>query len=91
MNDILVEHDPSPMKLEAMGVEGWPIWTKEISEFPWAYSQTETCYILEGEAVVEPEEGEPVRIRAGDLVTFMEGLTCTWRILSPIRKHYRLG
>jgi hypothetical protein len=30
MNQISVEHDPSPMKLEIIGVYDWPIWTKEV-------------------------------------------------------------
>ncbi len=91
MSDILVEHHPSPAKLEVMGVESWPTWSKEVSEFPWHYDQTETCYILEGEVIVTPEGGEPVRIAAGDLVTFPKGLTCTWKVLSPVRKHYTFG
>jgi uncharacterized cupin superfamily protein len=91
MDRILVEHEPSPMKLEVLRVDGWPIWAKEQSEFPWHYEQTETCYLLEGEALVTPEGGKAVRIAQGDLVTFLPGLVCTWKITSPVRKHYRLG
>ena len=91
MSKILVEHDPSPMKLEVMGVEGWPIWTKEVSMFEWHYEQTETCYLLEGDVIVKPEAGEPVHLRAGDLVTFLAELSCTWEIRAPVKKHYRLG
>jgi uncharacterized cupin superfamily protein len=91
MQKVLVEHDPSPMKLEVMGVDGWPIWTKEQSEFPWSYDQAETCYLLEGEAIITPETGHPVTIGQGDLVTFMPGLSCTWKITKPVRKHYKLG
>ena len=88
---ILVEHDPSPLKLEVLGVDSWPVWTKEVSKFPWSYDQTETCYFLDGEVIVTPEVGEPVRMGQGDLVTFLPGLACTWEVLSPVRKHYRLG
>ena len=52
MSEITVEHNPSPAKLEVMGVYDWPIWTKEISQFPWRYDSNETCYILEGEVIV---------------------------------------
>jgi uncharacterized cupin superfamily protein len=33
--------------------------------------------------------GEAVEFGAGDLVTFPRGLTCTWEVRKPIRKHYR--
>ncbi len=86
--DILVEHNPSPAKLEVMGVYDWPVWSKEVSEFPWRYEARETCYILEGEVVVTPDDGKPVTIRKGDLAIFPAGLSCTWDIKASIKKHY---
>ena len=91
MNQILVERQVSKEKLEALDVISWPIWNKEISTFPWEYDEPETCYFLEGEVVVTPESGEPVRFGKGDLVTFPTGLSCTWKILKEVRKHYRFG
>lgn len=91
MDRILVERDPSPAKLEVIGVYDWPVWTKEVSTFPWRYDTRETCYLLEGEAIVTPEGGEPVEIARGDLVTFPAGMSCTWEIRAPVRKHYDLG
>jgi uncharacterized cupin superfamily protein len=91
MHDILVEHNPSPAKLDVIGVYDWPIWEKEVSRFPWTYDQKETCYILEGEVIVTPAGGQPVKIVEGDLVNFPAGLSCTWDIRAPIRKHYRFG
>ncbi len=69
----------------------WGIWTKEVSKFPWHYDEKETCYFLEGEVVVTPEGGEPVRVGKGDLVTFPEGMSCEWDIRRPVRKHFRFG
>lgn len=89
--EILVERSPSPMKLDVMHVEDWETWEKDVSKFPWSYDQTETCYIIAGEAVITPDDGEPVTIQEGDLVTFLAGLTCTWEIQKPIRKHYKIG
>ena len=88
MNQITIEHNPSPMKLEAMYVDSWPIWSKEVSTFEWTYDSKEMAYILEGEAVVTPRGGEPVTIKARDLVNFAKGLVCTWEIRTPLRKHY---
>jgi len=46
---------------------------------------------LEGDVTVTPDEGEPVNFGAGDLVTFKEGLSCTWHVKKPLKKHYRFG
>ena len=91
MNTITIVNNPDESQLNEMGVMGWPIWEKEISEFPWRYDAKETCYLLEGEVTVIPDGQDPVEFGAGDLVTFPEGMNCTWKISSPVRKHYRFG
>ncbi len=88
MDQILIEHNPSEAKLDVMGIYGWPVWSKEVSNFPWSYDRQETCYILEGEVTVTPDGGEPVEIVAGDLVTFPKGMSCTWDIKEDVKKHY---
>ncbi|MGF1491773.1 MAG: cupin domain-containing protein [Microcoleaceae cyanobacterium] len=88
---IQVENNPSPERLEALGVKSWPLWTKSVSEFPWTYDEQETCYLLEGEVIVTPDIGEPVQFGAGDLVIFPAGLSCTWKILADVKKHYQFG
>jgi len=91
MTTITIDHHPSHKKLDEMGVFRWPIWTKEVSEFPWSYADPEACYFLEGEVIVTPDQGKAVRVGKGDLVTFPSGLSCTWKILKPVRKHYQFG
>ena len=91
MDKILVERNVSSMKMEVMGAFDWAIWEKEVSEFPWEYKMTETCYLVEGHAIVTPEEGEPVEIQRGDLVIFPKGMKCTWKILEAVEKHYNLS
>lgn len=90
MNKITVEHNPSPAKLDVIGVYDWPIWTKEESTFPWKYDTKETCYLLEGRAIITPDDGEPVEIQEGDLVIFSVGLSCTWEITEAVEKHYNV-
>jgi len=68
-------------------IRAWPIWEKEVSRFDWHYDQAEECLILEGEIVVETDEGA-VTCRKGDFVTFRQGLSCIWDVKKPIRKHY---
>ncbi len=88
MDEIRVEHDPAPAKLDVMGVYEWPIWTKEASTFAWTYDTKEVCYLLDGDVTVTPDGGTPVRLRAGDLVTFPKGMKCVWAIHEAVRKHY---
>ena len=66
----------------------WPVWQKEVSRFDWHYDSTEECYLLEGLVVVETASGEKVEFGAGDFVTFPRGLSCTWDVKEPVRKHY---
>jgi len=91
MQRIEIEREPSHERLVELGVRDWPVWTKEVSEFPWTYDEPETCYFLEGDVVVTPHGGEPVKVGRGDLVTFPAGLQCTWSVRRPVRKHYRMG
>ena len=88
MSEIIVASSPSEEQLEALGVRNWPIWTKEVSTFPWTYDSSETCLFLEGDVIVTPEGGEPVKMGKGDLVTFPEGMSCTWEIRRAVKKHY---
>ena len=82
---------PEEDKLLKLKVRAWPIWEKEISEFDWEYNETETCYLLEGEVTVTPEDGKSIKFGKGDLVIFSKGLKCKWNITSPVRKHYKFG
>jgi len=90
MNPITIEHNVPPVKLDVLNVDGWPIWTKGISEFDWEYGQQETCYIIEGTAIITPEGGEAITITSGDLVIFPSGMKCVWKVTQAIKKHYRI-
>ena len=74
-------------EINQMGIKDWAIWTKEPSVFDWEYDGTEQCYILEGEFDVITAQNT-YRIKAGDFVTFQDGLKCTWKITKPVKKHY---
>jgi len=91
LSKITVEHNPSKERLKELGISKWPIWTKEVSEFPWNYDEKETCYFLEGDVIIRPDNASQVQIGKGDLVVFPEGISCTWRILKNVKKHYKFG
>ncbi len=82
---------PSAETLQLLAVDSWPVWTKEVSTFPWRYDSQEIAYILEGEVTVTPDNGEPVHFGAGDLVTFAKGLSCVWDVKKALRKHYQFS
>lgn len=79
-------------KIEIMerSIQTWPIWSCEVSDFPWTYDERESCLILEGKVIVTTDM-EEVTIRSGDFVVFPKGLSCRWNVLKPIRKHYSFG
>jgi len=76
--------------LKKLGARNWPIWTKEPSTFDWHYDEMETCFLLEGDVTVKTKSGS-VSFGKGDLVTFPEGLDCTWQVKKAVKKHYRFG
>ncbi len=88
MSTITVEHAPSEERLKALKVSNWPTWEKEISEFTIDFDETEVAYVLEGEIIVTPVNGESVHIKPGDLVSFHAGLDSRWQVVKPLRKHY---
>lgn len=89
--NILVISNPSKTKLNELDVFNWSIWEKEVSEFPWRYNETETYYFLEGDVVVTPDGGAPVKMGKGDLVIFPEGMSCIWKVNQAVAKHYQFG
>ena len=88
MTQIIIESNPDTARLAELGVDHWPVWEKEASEFPWEYFEDEISYILEGRAIITPEGGDPVEIRKGDLVTIPSELICKWKVVEPLRKRY---
>ncbi len=78
----------SQEQLKKMRVFEWPVWEKEVSRFPWSYDSIEECYFLEGEVIVETKDGKTVSFGKGDFITFSKGLSCTWNIKKPVKKHY---
>ena len=66
----------------------WSVWECEPSTFDWRYSDQEVAFVYEGQVKVKAGNNE-VHIKAGDLVTFPKGLSCTWQVLKTIRKVYK--
>ena len=83
---------PCPESIvEDLGIKNWPIWTCEESSFDWSYDDKETCLLIEGEVTLTSDEGEPVKLGAGDLVVFPVRMNCRSDVHKAVRKHYRFG
>ena len=78
----------STEELKKKGIFSWPVWEKEVSRFDWQYDSIEECYFLEGKVCVSDSQGKSISFGKGDFVTFPKGLSCTWDIKEPVRKHY---
>ncbi|KAF6262292.1 hypothetical protein COO60DRAFT_1293567 [Scenedesmus sp. NREL 46B-D3] len=87
---IIVKHAFSIEKLKKKGVPTWPTWSCEVKTFEHSYERNEDCYILQGRAVVTPDGGEPTQLVPGDYATFPVGMSASWDVQEPLRKHYRL-
>jgi hypothetical protein len=81
----------SKKDVEEKGIDKWPIWEKEISEFDWYYSEKESCYFIEGEVEVTDSNGNKYKIKKGDYVEFPKGLSCQWKVIKPVKKYYHFG
>ena len=90
MSQIIVEKNPAQSKLNSLNVSKWPTWQKEVSVFDWTFPEQEIAYIVEGECVITPTGGTPVKFGKGDLVTFPAGMTASWEVKQPLHKHYKL-
>ena len=90
MNDVKIQHHPTEKTLTDLKIKEWPLWSKEVSKFEWFYDEEETCYFLEGQVKLDIDNGR-LEFGKGDLVTFPKGLSCTWNITMPVRKHYKFG
>ena len=89
MSNIVIKQ-LSNVEIDNMGILNWPIWTCEVSEFPWKYDVEESCLILEGEVYLAAGS-DNLKIKAGDFVICPKGLSCIWKVTKPIRKHYQFG
>jgi uncharacterized cupin superfamily protein len=74
-----LSHDEAAQR----GVETWPLRHHDVARIPITYSETTVCYVVDGQARIETEDGN-VEVETGDLVTLPAGLECTWLIRIPV-------
>jgi hypothetical protein len=72
---------------EIAEMKSQPTWGCDVSEFNWHYDCEERALILDGEVIVD-YNGKSVSFGAGDYVIFPAGLSCVWKVIKPVKKHY---
>ncbi len=82
MSEIIVKQ-LSENEIQEKGIRSWSTWSCDKSEFPWEYSEKESCYIMEGQVEVTTESGETV--------VFPQGLKCTWKVNQAVYKYFLFG
>lgn len=87
VQDIIVR---KPSEQESISCKNWPIWTCDVSEFEWEYTQTEKCLLIDGRVEVRdmPPSSKSVSFGAGDYVELPNGLKCIWKVKQLVKKHY---
>jgi len=53
-----------------------------------AHTSTEMCTILEGEAIVEMEDGVKIPLKVGDNIVIPFGIRNTWHVKNFVKKSY---
>ncbi len=87
VKDVIVR---KPSDEETRTCQSWPIWKCEPSTFDWAYTEKETCLLIEGKVTVS-DGRDSVSFGAGDMVIFPVDLECTWDVHEPVKKYYNFG
>ena len=62
------------------------VWECTAGSFNWHYGEDETVYIISGEVFISTENGEESRLGEGDMAVFPGGVSCKWRVTTPVKK-----
>lgn len=69
------------------------LWEATEGSFAFRFEHWEFFRVISGVAVVTPEGGDPMTLRAGDALVMEPGFTGRWDVVETMLKHYvtRLG
>jgi uncharacterized cupin superfamily protein len=57
----------------------------------WTLPARETIVVLEGEARIVIDGGEPITLRPGDMASFPANALTTWHLTTPVREFWVLA
>lgn len=64
------------------------LWECTPGKFTLGYEVWEYIRILEGFAILTPQDEDPIELRAGDSYILRVGLRCTWNVKETILKEF---
>jgi len=64
------------------------VWRSEIGKWKISYTEEEFCQILEGISIITDQDGNAVKVSAGDNLVVPRGFVGTWEVVEPTRKIY---
>jgi len=77
-----------PTEEQIAAMSSLPTWGCKVSTFDWTYDAKEVCLLIRGKVRVTYASGEAA-FGAGDMVTFEQGLSCTWHVSEDVEKYYK--
>ena len=66
------------------------VWDCSAGRFSWEFTWDEFVMILEGEATITPEIGDPFTLCAGDFCHFPLGLKTVWQVDRYVKKTFTI-
>lgn len=91
MTQLLIEHAPSPMKLEVLNVDDWPTIHKSAGMHTCSVGESETYYIEEGDAEIQVDGEQPLQLSSGDLLTILPDTDCVWHVKKDMTIHQSIS
>jgi uncharacterized protein len=77
---------------EVDGIQaGMSRFDRDPGPISWTLPARETVLVLEGEARIELDGGEPITLRPGDTASFPARTRTTWRLRTPFREFWVLA
>lgn len=64
------------------------VWEATPGTFPRQSMQAELTTFLQGHAIFYPEHGDPIEVKAGDVIFFPENCKGMWEVRKTLRKTY---
>ncbi len=64
------------------------VWGSDAGKWRVSYTEDEFFSIIEGEAILTEEGGEPQKLKAGDNFTVSAGFKGTWETIGAVKKLY---
>ncbi|UTA46306.1 cupin domain-containing protein [Simiduia sp. 21SJ11W-1] len=66
------------------------IWESDAGKWTLNYTEDEFCYIIDGSAIIEDEQGLKETVNKGDAFVIPAGFKGTWETLGQVQKYYAI-